>query len=549
MAYEDPNQSQQEGNPIAFTPDEHFFGPEPFEAAALKRREEVTADLPARESPRDRATNGHSVEAPRKRKTESNGDSMEVDAETESRDSPAPDPVDGDGDVSMGAEEVPQEPTLATGTSVGVQISPAKAADLAPDTACLDLPDHVVNIAWRPQDSTMLVAAGESVCSLWKLSLSSPPVQKTILDVKDASESYISAVAWNGSGSKLAVASMRHMNASISMYNEEGNVADLLPDLPRMISGLYWAEEAPLLAIVASDERSSELALWDDRRKPDVYPPPQIIDGHIYGLAWAGPSELYACGHGHVYQCRVDDNIHLTNTFKSRTGDEAWTFIRCIQTAQGPVTVVASSESASIWIPTHDVLIENAHQEPITAIDIRPQPVAQRRSASISGKSQITIASYSVDCTVNVWQVDLDSSKEPERIHRFRLGADIPALAGGFSSDGYALGAVSKDRLFIWDAERGGEPIASWTAPSLDATNETVKEEADQTNGQNGHATPATDRALSWDHDGKKLAFGFGKKVCSTSATSACLEEILTNITADGNCKSSTVTKNAINAM
>ena len=55
----------------------------------------------------------------------------------------------------MGAEEVPQEPTLATGTSVGVQISPAKAADLTPDTACLDLPDHVVNIAWRPQDSTM----------------------------------------------------------------------------------------------------------------------------------------------------------------------------------------------------------------------------------------------------------------------------------------------------------------------------------------------------------------------------------------------------------
>lgn len=518
MAYKGPNQSQQDGNPISFSPDEYFFGPEPFEAAALKTRNEVTAELPPQESPRDRATNGHTVEAPRKRKSEPNGDSMEVDAETESRDSPAPDPVDrdGDGDVSMGAEEmpeVPQEPTLLTGTSVGVQISPAKAADLTPDTACIDLPDHVVSIAWRPNDSTMLVAAGESVCSLWRLSLSSPPTRKTILDVNETPESYISAVAWNGSGSKLAVASMDRLNASISMYNEEGNVADQLPFLPRMISGLYWAEEAPLLAIVASDERSSELALWDDRRKPDVYPPPQIIDGHIYGLAWAGSHELYACGHGNVYQCRVDDNIHLVNTFKSREGDEAWTFIRCAQTPQGPVTVVASSENASIWIPTHDILIENAHQEPITAIDIRPQSPAHSRSAFITGNSQITIASYSIDSTVNLWQVELDGSKEPERIHRFRLGSDIPAYAGGFSSDGYALGAASKDQLFIWNAERGGEPMASWNAPSSDEPNELVKEEADQTNGQNGHSTPTTDRALSWDHDGKKLAFGFGKKV------------------------------------
>ncbi|KAJ5934961.1 hypothetical protein N7466_004508 [Penicillium verhagenii] len=503
----------KEGNPITFTPTDFFFGPEPFEVAALKSRDEAGTDHPAPESADDRITNGHSPEAPGlKRKGETNGDSMEVDAGTESKSSsPIPDPVDGDGDVSMGADEVPQEPTLSTGTSVGVQISPAKAADLTPDTACLDLYDHVFSTVWRPGDPTMLVARGESFCSLFKLSSSSDPVQNKFVDLK-ASESYVSAVAWDGIGTKLAVASIRDMKGVITMYNAEGNVVDMLPDLPRMISGLHWAEHGPQLVIVASNEKDSELALWDGTQRPDEYET-MLLKNQIYDLVWAGHNQIFACGHGMVYQCGVDRNIHLIKEYKSDR-ETAWTFIRSIETTDGPVIVVAGSdnapdsESATIWVPTHDIVIENAHQEAITAIDIRPQSPAQRRTSSITGKFPITIASYSVDGTINVWNVDLEQ-KDFQRIHRFRLGPDIPALAGGFSPDGYALAAVSKDRLFIWNAERGGDPMAVWTAPG----SKEVKEEADApTNGQNGHAA-STECALSWDPDGKKLAYGFGNKV------------------------------------
>lgn len=444
---------------------------------------------------------------------------MEVDEESKGS-------VDGDGDVSMGAEE-PPEPTLSTGSSAGVQISPAKAADLAPDTALLHANDHVMTTRWRPGDSTLLVAAGETSCSLWKLSLSSAPEQNCFLDLK-GSGTYVSGVAWDAVGSKLAVATIREMKGAITMYNAEGNVVDLLPDLPRLISGLHWSEDSPQLVVVASDERSSELALWDDSRRPDVYPPPQAIDSHVYDLAWCGRNTIFACGDGAVYQCEVDENIRLTKTYTSQDTTTAWAFIRSAFTPSYSVAVVASSTNSSIWIPTHDILIENAHQDAITAIDIRPaEPQSQQNST-------ITIASYSTDTFVYIWEVNLDS-KQHKRIHRLRLGPETPALAGSFSPDGYALCAVSKDRLFIWNAERGGEPMATWTAPSSDK----VKEDPDHAvNGQNGHATPVPDRDLSWDHDGKKLSYGFGDQV-NISNTAYALQKLTI---LDGYRQSPTVT-------
>ncbi|KAJ5136125.1 hypothetical protein N7448_004679 [Penicillium atrosanguineum] len=493
----------QEGNVITSKPSDYFFGPEPFDVTDLQKRDEPELEPPVAPEPRDRVTNGHPVETGQKTGKDVNSEEiMEVDDETESKTgSPIPDHLDGDGDVSMGAEEVPQEPILTTGPSVGVQISPAKAADLAPDTALLQTDDHVLSTAWHPQDSNLLVAAGDTFCSLWKLSKASDPVQNRFLDLK-GSGAYVSAIAWDAIGAKLAVASIRDLKGTVTMYNPDGNVVDLLPDLPRVISGLHWAEDSPQLAIVASDDRSSELALWDDKRRPDVFPLPQVIDSHIYDLAWCGRNQVFACGNGAVYQCDVDQDIRLAKTYLSANAEAGWTFIRCLQTETQSVAVTASHEKFAIWIPTHDILIENAHQDFITAIDIRPQPQAQK------GTSTVTIASFSTDGSVNVWQVDLEL-KQYKRVHHLRLGTSLPALAGGFSPDGYALGAVSNDRLFIWNVDRGGEPVSTWTAPGSGE----IKEESEHSNGQNGHTATDPDCALSWDFDGKKLAYGFGNQM------------------------------------
>ncbi|KAJ5086902.1 hypothetical protein NUU61_008209 [Penicillium alfredii] len=481
-----------------------FFGPEPFETGFLKTHDAAGTDQPSSPSKvaRDRVTNGHpeALTVKRSRKSETNGDeSMELD---EARSKGTPEPLDGDGDVSMGAEEPEPTFTLTTGSSVGVQITPAKAADLAPDTACLDIGAHVTQTMWRPRDPTVVVAAGDTFCSLWKLSLSSTPVQKKLVDLK-GSNSCVSAVAWDTAGEKLAVATYSDLRGTITMYNVNGDAVDLLPEVPRLITGLHWAEDSSQLVVVASDTRISELALWDDTRRPDVFPPPQVIKSPIYDLAWCGRNQVFACGDGSVYQCEMDNSIRLTKTFPSNEPDAAWQFIRCMHTDSSAVAVTACSATATIWIPTHDILIENAHKGDITAIEVRPQAQAQRRNSSI------VVASFSTDDDVKVWHVDLES-KHFDCLHRLRLGPSLPALTGGFSPDGYALGAASKDRVLIWNVERGGHPMATWAAPG----SEDVKEEPDRaTNEQNGHAASIGDSALSWDADGKRLAYGFGHQV------------------------------------
>ena len=132
------------------------------------------------------------------------------------------------------------------------------------------------------------------------------------------------------------------------------------------------------------------------RRPPTgCLPISQVVEGHIYDLSWCGPDEVFACGDGKVYECGVDQNIRLIKEYKLQDREVAWNFIRCTRVSNSSVTVVASSESAMVWIPTHDILIEQAHQDAITGIDIRPQSPAQRRTSSGTGKSSITIVSYS----------------------------------------------------------------------------------------------------------------------------------------------------------
>lgn len=469
------------------------------------RHDAVGTDQPA--SPgqlaRDRPVNGHAEPGRQIRKDEDDSDaSMEDKAQTESQPG-SPNHMDGDGDVSM-AEEIPEPPvTLENGDSAGIQIVPAKTVDLTPDTALLDAENHVSQALWRPRDPTTVVAAGQGFCSVWKLSISSEPVEKKVVDYKRGSKS-VSNVAWDAIGEKLAVATSTDGKGIITMYNTNGDAVDLLPEIPQIITGLHWSDVSSQLIVVASNDNTSELALWDDDQRPDAFPPPQVIEDHIYTVSWCGRSQVFASGEGAIYQCEVDNNIRLINTYPS-TNSSTWDFIRCIKTDSQSVAIAASGPSSMIWIPTHDISIPNAHMEQITGLEIRPQSHPQR----------IIFASFSQGGKTKVWQLDLDT-RDCKCIHQFSLGSSPSnnALTGCFSPDGYALAAASKDRLCVWNVERGGDPMSTWTAPK----SEVKKEDPDRpTNGHNGftHLDPPSHWPLAWDADGKRLAYGLNKKVRS----------------------------------
>ncbi|PYH91512.1 WD40 repeat-like protein [Aspergillus ellipticus CBS 707.79] len=545
--YELEHSLDTDGNPTAFTSSDYFFGPAPLEPEPEKGRSgpgeagvgtDQAPVSPTSKVARDGGViNGHltaeaavpqaapSVKKARKSdRGEANGDEtpMDVDSNgvaTESKAAVERSPsaadmaVDGDGDVSMGIrpdsqdQEPPAAPptfTLNTGHSVGVQITPAKAADLGPDTAILDVAsgDHVTRALWRPKDPTVVVAAGDTFCSLWKLSSSAAPVQERIVENKGDS-TCVSAVAWDPLGQKLAVATYNDMRGSITMYDVSGKAVDLLPEVPRMITGLHWAESGSHLIVVASDSKISELALWDDSLRPDEFPSPHVVDGSIFDLCWLGPGQAFACGNGIVYQCQVDSSIHVSRTFSSGA-DRPWSFIRCVNAGASSVAVTASSANATLWVPTHDIHLDGAHEGDITAIELQPNMEQQPAQS-------LVLASSSTDDTVKVWHIDLESRRF-NLIHRLFLGPSSPALASTFSPDGYALAAASKDGLFIWNAQRGGTALATWKSSGPEEKKE-EDEPSPVTNGHNGTAESVPDRSLAWDTDGKKLAFGFGNQL------------------------------------
>ncbi|KAL4920295.1 WD40-repeat-containing domain protein [Aspergillus aurantiobrunneus] len=532
----------KEGNSVPFETSNYFFGPKPFDPEAQQGPSEASigADQPP-VSPTGKVArdgfviNGHStaeVAAPQNVTTsrkgdrvETNGDevSMDVDSTNGIASESKPDAtelpsrgatatVDGDGDVSMEIRPAlqDQEPTaaptftLTNGHSVGVQITPAKAADLSPDTAIIDVAggDHVTTTLWRPQDPTVVVAAGDTFCSLYKLSSASLPVQEKLVENK-GDNVWVSAVAWDPLGQKLAVATYNDMRGSITMYDVAGNAVDLLPEVPRMISGLKWSDGGLQLLVVASDSKMSELVLWDDSIRPGEFPPPQTVDDTILDVSWLGRAQAFVCGGMTVYQCDVDSSIHLSRTYSFGDPEQPWTFIRSTNTASSPVAVASSSSNASFWVPTHDIHLNDAHDGPITAIQLKPNPSEQPDQPLI-------LASSSTDDTVKLWHIDLESRKF-DCIHRLSLGQSSPVLASCFSPDGYALAAASKDTLSIWNAQRGGTAMATWRSPSAEKTE--LESESPTLNGHNGSLEDVQDRSLTWDTDGKKLAFGFDNQM------------------------------------
>ncbi|PGH10234.1 hypothetical protein AJ79_05489 [Helicocarpus griseus UAMH5409] len=545
----------QDGNPVSSTP-ASFFGPLASDShdvpAEVKDQGEFAKGKDAADgnipptSPKsaeskvttDGVVNGRANEAVtspisgkgRKSTSVKDGDTnlpgdetpMEIDHQeaaqeqvSVTRASPSVEPmVDGDGDVGMGGQEErePSPPifTLTVGQSTGVQISPSKAADLGPDTTLLDVDgdSHITQTLWRPNDPTVVTAAGDTFCGLWKLSglrSSISPTHESLVETK-GDGSCVTALNWDSAGTMLAVATYSDpMHGTITMYGQEGTAIDLLPDLPRMVSGLHWAPRGLRMAVVLSDGQHSELTLWDQAVRPDEFPSPKVIDGLIHDVSWCDEELMYASGDGSVYEYRVDADIDFVKTYTSTDRQEPWTFVASATIDGSPIAVTASSSTTNIWIPTHDISLSAAHHGDITALELRPQP----QSSVLQKSAALLLATSSMDDTLKLWNIDVDS-KEIHCMHRLYLGPSSPALCSRFSPDGYAIAAATHDKLMIWNVERGGLPMAKWTAPNI------TKDDTEQ-DGLNSKMEDFEDsafyRSLSWDSDGKKLALGFGKQM------------------------------------
>ncbi|KIW45629.1 hypothetical protein, variant 1 [Exophiala oligosperma] len=428
--------------------------------------------------------------------------------------------------------------TLTNGASIGVQVAPAKVANLTPLTTYLSTQEsvstaatkHLTRVAWRAADSNVVTAIGDDFCGVWNLgnhllgSKQQPPFQ----ELMESSESTIvSAVAWEPNGEMLAIATYSNQAGQIHLFDgQELALMETLPASQRAITSLRWQGQGlRLLGVAPYESESSDspqhagssILLWDLSRSPNFTGPlsvsvPEVLVDMDCAL-FNGNGVVCATGQRAVYFCYAFSDLVLEKKWTSdATEDESWTFIRCAWHESSVATLVAASaETGSIWLPVQGLVKKGAHEAAITGLELRP------RLASTSPALKQDFATSSMDGTVKVWRWDQESNSIMS-ICKLVIGYASPVMALSYSPDGFCLSGASYDTIRIWNAEHAYNHMATWKGEAEAWNGARLRDDdmvsvggASSVNGDTIQAN--TDHSLSWDVDSKKLAFGLGVQV------------------------------------
>jgi len=443
--------------------------------------------------------------------------------------------VDGGASVRAGAgegqdpERIGEPPaplyTLTNGHSVGVQITPAKVADLKPTCTILAVAEanHVTQTLWRPWDPSILAASGEHFCGLWKVSghddrghVQHTPCH-TLIDRSDNAR--VTALAWEPGGSLLAVAtySESELAGLVRVYDAQHNIfLDTLPAAQKIVTSLRWQSVGAKLVGFACDVDST-LLLWDLSAPHAVAEPASVIvPGQVYDAHWAyhgNSSIICAAGDGVIYQCRAVSDLSLEQKWTSDPpGQDQWTFVRCSWWSDDTAIVIAAAaESSSLWVPSRNILMRRVHAAEITALELRPNQMIHPIQSSA-----YEFATSSMDNKIKVWRLG-HNNDHLECLVKVHMGLDSPVLALSYSPDGLHFAGASYGDVKVWKADAGGAAVAQWNGQDTEWLGGSIKAQLSIANGDkmtgDDEQPEFADHSLSWDAEGRNLAFGLGGQV------------------------------------
>lgn len=464
--------------------------------------------------------------------------------------------------------------TLTNGQSVGVQSD--QVTELGPETITLSLPDHnVMHTAWNPRDPAVLATAGHALCRIWSVrpshnshdshdshnshtpkspttsladshnarnpinpinshqfnqpnlphhsdhpdhlidsntnnnTLHPPHSAKDLpyVDILDPSDeaSLVTTMAWRPDGDVLAVATRNTVSdwtGVVSLWSKSGKSIDELPSAQDMVLIFRWSQSGTyLLGITSSGRDSSALVIWNTRSSQAL--PPLQIDGVVTDAAWTGDRRLTVCGHGIITEVVIEgESLVIVDNRGDTENTERWTNIQYDTATK--TTAVAAEESGMLGIlhASSHLRTTVAHDAEITALAF--QPILDP-SSYLPTSPRLLITS-SLDGTVKVW----DAKNPFSNIHILGLGRSTPAMAISFTPDGDLVAAANWGRILIWNAETGGMPKASWNGDQ--GRWQSLANGVDQDSGI-GEEEDGLTHSLSWDADGRKLAYGLGSQV------------------------------------
>lgn len=439
-------------------------------------------------------------------------DRMEVDTDAEQ--------------TTEGRAETPILHTLANGESRAIQVEPARIAHLESKTTVLSVNDNaaLAQVVWHPTDATLLAAHGQALCGAWKTTGLNQGIRPTVQELVKFSgeDEMVTAIAWEPSGRTLAIATATSAGGEVHLYDsQELCLIETLSASQRLIYRLQWQRTGSRLVGLAPLEdmsQGSSILLWDVSPSAlhpgphDITVPETLED--VDCAVIEGQGVVCASGGSAVYHCRAYTELEVENEWTSRSSDmvEKWSFVKCSwKSLNDSLVVAASSETGRIWLPARNIF-HDAHQGPISSLQIRPAQVAGVKSLSTTD-----FATCSVDGTIKAWRFD-ESSKSLTTLCKLTLGATQPLKALSYSPDGFCLAGASYGDVRIWNAEHGYSQMAMWQGREQQWNGNALKEDDLVSNGGissvNGDVSSLTEHSLSWDADSMKLAFSLGSQVC-----------------------------------
>lgn len=465
------------------------------------------------------ATNGDYMES------EQNGDRVHDEI-------PVPEPVslshspgreDEKSDVEMDDGHAPEQarmtPTLTNGHSVGVQSD--KVTELGPETTLLTVPDgkHVMHTAWNPQDPSALAVAGDALCRIWNLAKrpqsSNHPHQGDFYDLLEPCETaLVTTIAWSPNGEVLAVATKDTRKGSfaqiglVSLFSKRGTSIDEQPYTDDGIISFKWNPSSRLLlGIISSGAVESSLIIWD-LENPEVKSYLKL-DGIVRDAAWTDDSHFTICGHNIIGYYSFDgQHIILIRDRAEKEPKHRWSHIRFDHTTT-TTAIAAEDESVLAIISSSDELLTTyAHEEEITALEYRPIPNPRLLFPS----SPCLLATSALDGKIKLW----DAQNPFNIITTLSLGKETPPMAISFTPDGFLVAAAHWNKILIWNPEYSNTPKASWKG-ELGQWQSSATNGLDRDSGIGEEDEQLPQHTLSWDADGRKLAYGLKNQVSLSS--------------------------------
>lgn len=388
--------------------------------------------------------------------------------------------------------------TLSSGQSVGVQSD--KVVELGTESTTLTVSDkNVLHTAWNPQDPAILATGGLALCRIWTTVTS---VYVDILDPND--DSFVTAMAWSPSGDVLAVATRSDTSDwtnTVSLWTKSGKSIAELPAALDMVLIFRWNPSGShLLAITSSGRGSSALVIWDVQSSQALSPfqlPHVVTDA-----TWSDDRKFLICGHGIIAESIIEgENITGFHSRADVDKDQSWTNLHFDPSTR--IVAFAADESATLGIihPSGKLHTIIAHHAELTALAFQTH---EDHMSQINSPRLLVTSSLEGD--IKIW----DAKCPFTTIHSLSLGRGVPAMAIGFSPDGYFVAAANTNRILIWDAKAGGTPKASWSGEL--GTWQGPTNGVDQDSGI-GEEDDQPTHSLSWNSDGANLAYGLGSQV------------------------------------